>query len=159
MARVRVPAMGLLIGAAAQAILYVTTIVWPAAGLALVLQSPTGNDVVPALIFMGSALAFNTASLLALVVVAYGGLRMLRVDGQGWAMGGAITQIVWVVLHSMMILYTAFGLGCLIAPIELLIGLTTGTMALVALAHSDVQRAFVALKHHPDLIETSAAVD
>jgi len=158
LSRMRTPAILLLIGVAVQVILYLSTIVWTASLLALIAsQASSTADAVPGIVIMGVCTAFNAISLIPIGAVGYGGLRMLRADGYDWALGGAVTQLVWGFLHAGIVLYTGMGLGCLVAPIAFTVAMVTGTFAVVVLANPRVHLAFQAVRAHPDLLETSAA--
>lgn len=155
----RTPAILTLIGVVCQAIMVLVETAWSGGilGFMASLPPPPNGGQGTVLAIFGAMTLVNLLSLIPLGFVLYGALRMLRAQGMGWATGGAILQIVWAAVHSSMILCTAYMLGCLLAPIELSIGLACGTMCLAVLSDHQARAAFFALERYPELLETSAA--
>lgn len=159
MARLRMPAAALLVGVLAQVVIYLVAAGWMVALMVMIASSSSGSpgsNPVPGLVLLGVGAAFNIVSLAALGFVALGAVRMVRAHGYGWALGGAITQVAWGIIHGMLQLYAALGLGCVLAPIEVTIALVTGSIALITLADPRVHLTFQAVERYPELLSESA---
>ena len=158
--KLRVPAMVFLVGLAVQVITYLTATAWSLGIVVLLAQTVASSpDTLPAMAMFGAGALFNILSFIALGIMVVGGVRMLRARGYGWALGSAITQIAWGIVHAAVLFYSTFGLGCLLGPIELVVVLITGTVAIAVLLNRSVIRAFDAVEAHPELLEVGSARD
>lgn len=157
LARLRIPGSIVLIGVVAQLIIYLIAAGWDLVLMGIVLSnlSQPNGDVAGA-VFFGVGAAFNLLSIGVLGFIAYGGVRMMRAHGYGMALAGGIVQITWGCIHAILLIYSAVGVGCVLGPIEGVIALLTGTVALAVLADNRVYVTFMAVERHPELLDESA---
>jgi len=158
LARLRIPGLIVLLAVAAQLIVYLVAAAY-GIGITVLMAAnpPPSGDQIPMMVWFGGGAAFNLISIIALGVIAYGGVRMMRAHGYNWAVSGAIVQVVWGIVHGMLQFYAAPGIGCVLAPIEVAIAITAGSIALVVLSDGRVHTTFGAVERHPELLSESAA--
>lgn len=125
--RVKAPAIGLLITAALGALVNLFGLIWYAAGQPLLTPHEGVDDRLAEALQRISSTVGILGSLLGLVVaalVAYGAVRMMKLESFGWALAASILALI----------------PCT-SPCCIL-GLPIGIWALIVLYRADVQTAF-----------------
>lgn len=129
--KVQVPAVGLVVTAGLDALIAIVTMLLSILGISMIdaptlAENPVNRAAIENLIGGGFLFVICVAGLVIDTIIAYGAVKMMKLESYGFAVGAAILAII----------------PCVSSPCVIL-GLPFGIWALVVLMNSEVRNGFL----------------